>query len=156
MRARDIMTCDIITVPVNTTISDLCRLLHQHHITGAPVVDEGGELVGIVSEKDLVTAEVQSIQGDPSYSDIHELFSSRFMNPEGANVLTHRHNWVEDIMTRDVITAVEDTDVTELCRLMVDSHIHRIPILRERKIVGIVSSMDVLRVISEDPHYGGA
>ena len=145
MRASDIMTRDVATVTRDTRIEDLCDLLKERKITGAPVVDAEGRLVGIVS-KDDVLFRGRGLESEIRQTpDIKLLFTSGFVGFDqggGGPVI------VGQIMTKGVISASEDAAVEDLCSLMWEKRIHRIPIVRGGVLVGIVSALDICRVFT--------
>lgn len=134
MNARDIMTRNVITVAPNVSIRRLIQLLQKEEITGAPVVDENDNLVGIVSEGDILQAVDRLV--------------SVYVSLENARAWKGEHNWVDGIMTRKVITVGEDDPLAHVCAVMSEHHIHRVPVVRGRRVVGIISSMDILRVLA--------
>lgn len=147
LKARDVMTPDVVTVSPSTTISALCRILDEHDITGAPVVDEEGRVIGIVSQTDILVSQSASHVGDKSYNDIYDLFSP---SPEGDALFSRRRSprWVEDIMTKKVIAVEEDVSVQEICARMSKMRIHRIPVVRGDKLVGIISALDLITLLA--------
>jgi CBS domain-containing protein len=136
MRAKDIMTRPAITVTPDRPIKVAASLLIEHAISALPVVDEQGELIGIVSEGDLVPLETRP---DPR----------RHLLPTPQRQ-AHVPLIVQEVMTRDVVALPEDADVAEVARLMLDRHVKRIPIVRDRHVVGIVSRRDLLKVLARD------
>jgi len=146
-RARDVMTRKVISVSEDTSIEDLCGLLYEARITGAPVVDADGSLVGIVSKDDIVGAYFHGREGEETAGIEHLLDMGREETSGGpAGVMART---VGDIMTREVVTVAEETPVTEICDLMVTKGIHRVPVVRDRRVVGIVSAMNVLEALLE-------
>jgi len=145
--ARDVMTKDPVTVSASTTIKVLRRILAEHNITGAPVVDEESRVVGIVSETDIVMAFASSRLGDDTHTDIYDLFSpTPDLNCEVTSVRAPQ--WVEDIMTRRVVVASEETTALKLCAMMSERGIHRILITRDDRLVGLVSALDLLAALA--------
>jgi len=145
MRASDIMTRNVATVTPETRIEALCDLLRERKISGAPVVDAEGLLVGIVSKDDVLFRGRDFDSGSRQTSDIKQLFTSGFVGFDqggGGPAI------VSEIMTRGVISADEDAAVDELCRLMWERRIHRVPIVRDGVLVGIVSALDICRVFT--------
>src|SRR6266511_2598177 len=126
MRASEIMTQEVATVTPETPIEDLCDLFRVRRITGAPVVDSQGNLVGIVS-KDDVLFRGRGVESAPRQAaDIKALFSSGFVGfDQGSDGATT----VGEIMTREVLSAPEDSTVDDVCRLMWERRIHRVPIV---------------------------
>ena len=145
MRASDIMTRDVATVTPDTRIEELCDLLRERKITGAPVIDSEGRLVGIVSKDDVLFRGRSGGSESRQTPDIKQLFTSGFVGFDQAGGGPHE---VGQIMTRGVISAPEDATVADLCRLMWDRRIHRVPIVRGEVLVGIVSALDVCRAVT--------
>jgi len=134
MKVKEIMTHDVLTVTKELSIRRLIKLLDKNKITGAPVVDEQGNLIGIVSSKDVIRAIDHLIRVHVS---IDEQQDHRGMD-----------NWVEGVMTTNVITVNEEDDVREVFATMVKRKIHRVPVVRDGKPVGIISSQDACRIVA--------
>ena len=134
MKVKELMTKSVLTVKKNVSIRKLVKLLIEHRITGAPVVDDDGKLIGIVSSKDVIRAIEQLIRVHISIDEQQE--------DRG------KYNWVDGIMTRKVITVSEQDDVQEVFRTMVERKIHRVPVVKDGKPVGIISSHDACRLVS--------
>ncbi len=134
IKARDIMTKKVITISRNTSIREADEILKKNKITGLPVIDKKGEMVGIISEKHLLS--IYDIRGE-------EVEHYAFRLPYEYRV------WVEEIMTKEVLSVNEETSLKEICEIMVKNHIHRVPVLREKKVVGIISTMDIAKYTLE-------
>jgi CBS-domain-containing membrane protein len=115
MKARDIMTPNVISVREDNTVEDAARLLARHHISGLPVINTDGALVGLMTEFDLI-----SKQG----------------------------HFVNEIMSRNVISVGVDTEVEAIAQLLASQHFRRVPVIDEGKVVGIVSQADLVRQIA--------
>jgi len=135
MKVKEIMTRDVLTVTKDLSIRRLIKLLDKNKITGAPVVDEQGKLIGIVSSKDVIRAIDHLIRVHVSLDEQKE--------HKG------KYNWVDGVMTTDVITADEEDDVREVFGIMLRRHIHRIPVVKEGKPVGIISSQDACKIVAD-------
>lgn len=143
IRVKDLMTTDVVTVSPDTTLRELYTILQKERVTGVPVLDSSGKLVGVVSQRDLIVAETQSLANADAYSDIEELFSSRFI--EDDRLIRRRFNWVEEIMTIRVITTNPDAAIRDVCRLMCEKQVKRLPVVVRDKFVGIISFTDIMR-----------
>jgi CBS domain-containing protein len=143
MRAADLMTRDVATVTPDTSIEHLCDLFRERKITGAPVVDGQGRLVGIVSKDDVLFRR-RGAAARRQETDIKALFTSGFVGFQQGGEASR----VEEIMTRDVLSASEETSVVELSKMMWDRRVHRIPIVRGTVLVGIVSALDVCKGVA--------
>ncbi|RLC48436.1 MAG: hypothetical protein DRH70_01070 [Candidatus Coatesbacteria bacterium] len=150
LTAKDVMTRDVVTVSPSTSLKTLGRILAEHNITGVPVVNDEGKIAGIVSETDLILSQLRMRIGNRDYDDIFDLFSaSTELAAEPQARYGPAPRWVEDIMTKRVIVVGEDTAVTDLASLMADKGIHRVPVVRDGKLVGIVSALDLLKAIAD-------
>lgn len=141
MRARDIMTSEVVTVGPATPVREVADLLAKHRISAVPVVDAAGLLVGIVSEGDLFCRPEGGTER--RYSWLHELFAS----PETMAreyVKTHGIR-TADVMTTEVATIEEDTPIADIADLLARKRVKRVPVLRDGKLVGIVSRADLVR-----------
>jgi CBS-domain-containing membrane protein len=144
MKATDVMVSNVITVDVNATVGDTAAILLNNHISGAPVVDEKGGLVGIVSEGDLMQR--PEIGTARRRSWWLELISTKWAS---ANEYIKSHSRkVADVMTRDVITAKPDTPLGDIAALLERNRIKRVPIVEGSKIVGLVSRANILQALA--------
>jgi CBS domain-containing protein len=144
MRAADIMVTDVIMLHVDDTVRKAAQVLLDHRISGAPVIDADGRLAGIVSEGDLMRR--AEIGTERRRSWWLELLTS----PDGAAhdfVRSHAVK-VADVMSEDVITASEDASLNDVATLLEQHGIKRLPIVRNGKVVGIVSRANLLRAFA--------
>jgi len=144
MNAADIMTPDVITVTPETPLADVVALLLQNRISGVPVVDQDS-LVGIISEGDLVRRIELGTQ--PRRSHLLEAFVST-STLAGEYARTHGRK-ASEVMTPDVITVEDTTPISVIARVLETHRIKRVPVLREGKLVGIVSRANLLRALAE-------
>ena len=146
MRAMDVMTTDVITVDPDTTVQGLARLLAERGISGAPVVDSGGRLVGVISEGDLLhraefgTARRHRMRRRSWWLD-------HFASDLAREYVKSHGRTVKEIMSRDVATVTEDTELAEVAALLEAKRIKRVPVMREDKVVGIISRANIVRAL---------
>ncbi len=145
MLAKDIMRKDVVTVAPHMTLKELAQTLGDAGITGAPVVDEKGTLLGVVSQTDLVRAERESPAGE---SGFYRRESDEAVSASGFHYEDPDHRRVEQIMTPGGLCCEEDATVEEVARLMLARRIHRVPITRGGALCGIVTTMDLLRAFT--------
>lgn len=144
MKATDVMVSNVITVDVNATVGDAAAILLNNHISGAPVVDEKGGLVGIVSEGDLIRR--PEIGTARRHSWWLELISTKWAS---ANEYIKSHSRkIADVMTREVITAKPDTPLGDIAALLERKRIKRVPIVEGNKLVGLVSRANILQALA--------
>ena len=146
VRVSDLMTCEVEAASPDTTITAFCRLAAAGGFTSAPVLDGDGHLVGIVSRTDVVRAMIQGGADDssPDYEDIVDLLSSRFVEFDERKH-PRRFTYVEEIMATKVVTIAPEASALDAARLMSGNRIHRLPVLRDGRLVGIISSFDLMR-----------
>ncbi len=177
LRARDLMTATPITVPETMTVGELCDLLQEKNINGAPVVDRDGRLMGVVTQEDII----YGAMGHPMYSAAGADPAARETGRRGGKKVVamlrerglasapsppprpgERPFWADDrrppdpmeipvsaIMTSPAIWAEEETPVAGLCGIMWKLRIHRLPIVKDGKVTGLVSAMDLCKAIVE-------
>ena len=144
MRAHQIMTKDVITVTPQTTIEEAAKIMLEIHVSGLPVMDDAGRLVGIVSESDFLRrSEIGTGRRRPAWLQF-------FMGPgKAASEFIHeRGRKVEDIMTRDPITVGEETPLEDLVGLMEKNGIKRLPVTSGRTLKGIVTRANLLQAVA--------
>lgn len=142
--AGDVMTRDVKTIPAEATLQEVATLLLTHGISGAPVVDEAGDMVGIISESDLLS-EARRKAALP-----HTAAFGVFLVPtETLQRIYHDGATLraEAVMQKHVVTVEEDTPLSEIGDLLVRRGINRVPVLRDGSLVGILTREDVLRGI---------
>ena len=141
MLAREVMTADVITVKPDTPVTEIARLLVARHISAVPVTDAAGRVLGIVSEGDLMRRIETGTEKHRSWW--HQLvadnatLSREYLKSHGLKA--------SDIMTSSVATVNEDTPLGAVADLLESKRVKRVPVLRDGKLVGVVSRADLLR-----------
>jgi len=144
MNAADVMTRNVMTIQANASLADAIRLLLGQRISGLPVLNAAEELVGMLTEGDLLRrAELGTDRRRPRWLD----FLRAPARAAGDYVHSHSRR-VEDVMTREVVSLPEDAALDELVGLMESRHIRRVPIVRGKHLAGIVSRADLLRALA--------
>ncbi|MCX8131263.1 MAG: CBS domain-containing protein [Clostridia bacterium] len=148
MKAKEIMSSNVVTVKTDATIGEIAHILTDNNISGVPVVNEKYEIVGIVTEKDLLYKDVE-----PHFPPVVELLggmiflkSVKHYNEELRKLVATR---AEDIMTKHVVTVDEETVVERVAELMTEKDINRVPVVSKGKLVGIISRADIVRYIAK-------
>ncbi|MDR7519072.1 MAG: CBS domain-containing protein [Armatimonadota bacterium] len=141
--ARDIMTSPVITAKPDATIKDLAALMTTHRISGIPIVTEEHELVGIVTEGDLLYKEVLPKPAEPP--GIVRRLPIRAVVEDTERARKAEAVRAYEIMTSPVLTVTEAATVHEIADVMVRHGINRVVVLRAGRVVGIVSRADVLK-----------
>jgi CBS domain-containing protein len=141
MLAKDVMTTPALAVTPDTDVQAVAELLLECRISAVPVVDEDGRVCGIVSEGDLINRADAGTRHRRSWW----LEMLRGSEEQARDFLRSRGRRVKDVMTSDVVAAAEDTPLADIAALLEKHRIKRVPVLRDGKIVGIVSRADLLQ-----------
>jgi CBS domain-containing protein len=146
MRAMDVMTTDVITVDPDMTVQGLASLLAERGISGAPVVDAHGKLVGIISEGDLLhRAEIGTAHRHRDRR--RSWWLDHFASDLAREYVKSHGRTVKDIMTSDVVSVTEDTDLANVAALLEAKRIKRVPVMRDGEVVGIISRANIVRAV---------
>jgi CBS domain-containing protein len=169
IKAADIMQTDVLTFAPTTPIEEAIRTFEDLHISGAPVVDVYEKLVGMLSAfdvarpehlkagridaqaPDLAMTEPCDVEGDDGMDSDDVVLSMDDYGPE-----TSERPTVADWMTAEVICVGPEWTLPRVCRLMTKEHIHRVPVVHDHRLKGIISSFDVVRCVGEGVAQRGA
>jgi CBS domain-containing protein len=151
MNASDVMTTKVITARSDQTMQEVAELLLLKHISGMPVVDQSGKLVGMISEGDLLRRADEGVWPKawgppPRRGWITLLMDGAVL---GTEHVQQRDRKVADIMTREIISAKPDTPISDIAALLVHHRIKRVPIVLDGEIVGIVSRANLIQAFAE-------
>jgi CBS domain-containing protein len=148
MRARDVMTTNVITTTPDTSVQQLAALLCDRGISGVPVVDAAGALIGIVSEGDLLHRAETGTERRTERRRARWLDSLASDRQLARDYVKSHSRLVGEIMTREVITVTEETDLDEIADLLETKRIKRVPVVRDGRMVGIVSRANLVRALA--------
>lgn len=153
VHVADLMSRDVLTVAEEMTVEELANFLADHDISGAPVENADGDLVGVVTTVDLAAAtqEVGMVDdtSNPTFfvrgwEDRLDVEEMRKFHLEGGG------GRVSEIMTTSIYSIGEDATAAEAARAMLQAHVHRLLVMRDGKPVGIVSASDLLTLLLDD------
>ena len=143
MRAHQIMTRSVITIPPDATILEAANTMLRHHVSGLPVVDAAGALVGIVSEGDFIRrSEIGTKRSRGRWL--------KFLLGDSAVDYVHEHGRkVSDVMTGDpVVTVTEDASLEQIVDTMETNGVKRLPVMRGNQLVGLVSRANLMQAVA--------
>ena len=146
--AGDLMTRDVAVVRPETSLMAAVKLMAERRISGLVVVDDAGKVVGVVSEGDLLHWQDGHTETQARWLDM--LAEGTSLSPaflEGIRQESHR---VKAVMSTPPITVTEDTPSREVAALMSSKHIKRVPVVRDGKLVGVISRSDLVRALAQD------
>lgn len=142
MQAADVMTQNVVTVSPNSEVREIATLLLEHGISAVPVVGDGGKVLGIVSEGDLM----RRVENDTNRRKSWWL--KLFAGHDAADYVKSHGRRASEIMTRDPITIDQEMPLHKISRLLEKHHIKRVPVVKNGQLVGIVSRSNLLRGFS--------
>ncbi len=142
VRARDIMTKKVVSVQTQDQSVDIAERMAHHNVSGIPVLDDEGQVVGIISENDFL-----SRMGDREVTSFMSIVA-RCLQQKGCLAVPISKQKAEDIMTSPVVTVGEDTPVSEIVRIFAEKQINRVPVTDAGgQLIGIVSRADTLQTV---------
>lgn len=149
LTAQDIMTSEIISVQKDMSVRELAQLLSDKKISGVPVIDEENNLLGVVTENDLID-QAKKVH----IPTVMALFDSFVFleNPERLekDLKKMSASTVGDICTSEIITANTETKVDELATIMAEKRVHTLPVLdQEGTMVGVIGKSDIIRTLAQ-------
>ncbi|SAL02194.1 CBS domain-containing protein [Caballeronia calidae] len=144
MQARDVMTTSVISVTPETTVRELAVLLMQHRISAAPVVDQDKHVIGVVSEGDLLHRD----EIDTERKTRHSWWLGVLSDNGAADYIKSHARTVGEIMTRDPICVDETVSLADIASILESHHIKRVPVLRDGRLVGIVSRANLVQALA--------
>ena len=150
INAASIMTTRVIAAGPDETVAQVARLLVMNQISAVPVCDAEGNLLGMLSESDLLRPFTTDMETRRAWW-LRLLAEGTDLAPEFLNYVREDQRRAKDLMVTPVITVTERTSVREIADLMMRHHIKRVPVLRDGKIVGIVARADLVRAIASSP-----
>ncbi len=147
LKARDIMRESVISLQADMTLTEAWNLLANNQISGAPVVSDAGMLVGVLSQTDLVREAFEREMSDFPVDSFY--VGMPFIDPEYYGELSEKLDelTVEDAMSAQVITVESDDDISTIAVRMRTNHVHRVIVTEGGRLVGIVSALDLLRIL---------
>jgi len=146
--ANQIMTENVLTVTKNTSIKDLSDLFIKHKVNGFPVVGDEGQLVGIVTEKNLIEQ-----SKNLHIPTVIALFDAVIYLESGKKfedeVKRFNATQVKDIYTPNVVTVSPEAGINEIASLMAEKSVHSIPVVDGKKILGIIGKLDIIKGLAQ-------
>lgn len=145
MLVQEIMTVPVITVTPSASIGEAARIMLDHHISGLPVIENGGTLVGMITEGDFLRRSEIATQGKaPSW---WREFFMRTGKAAEDYVRSHART-VGDVMTRELLTTSENDRLSDAVEMMERHHVKRLPVVEGGRLIGILARSDLMRIIA--------
>ncbi|HTY68335.1 MAG TPA: CBS domain-containing protein [Alphaproteobacteria bacterium] len=156
MKAQDVMTAAVVSVPADMPVNKIAALLLDKHISAVPVVNEYGVPVGMVSEGDLVGREDAEDRETRREWWLAALAEGELVHPDLEAMVRIPNRKARDVMSTPLVTVTAETDIRDVARLLSQHRIKRVPVVRNGQLIGIVSRADLLRSLArEEMRPGG-
>lgn len=146
LTARNIMSNEVITVTEETTVKELARILSIHQISGVPVVDDNGKLVGVVTESDLIF-QTKKVHIPTVITILDSVFYLENPDKMGDEMKKMAGAKVKDILTSGPVTVTEDTPLEEIATIMAEKNMHTLPVVNKDTLVGVIGKKDIIRTL---------
>ena len=147
MKAQDIMTREVVTVAPHTSVPDIAAIMVEKHISGAPVLTDSGEIIGLVSQTDLLhRAEIGTERESRRKWWLGNLADANALAREYAKAHGLK---AQDVMSRYVISVRDDADLRDVADILDTHRIKRVPVLQAGRLVGIITRSDLVRALSQ-------
>src|SRR5262245_127421 len=138
MKVKDVMATTVVTVSPDNSVKHAAGIMLDKHVSGLPVVDDQGTLVGLISEGDLLRRSELGLR-------IIARSEQSASEEERARAYVKSHGWkVADVMSCNLVTIDEEADLSHVATLMAENGVKRLPVIRNGRLVGIVSRADLL------------
>ncbi len=149
MVVQDIMNTHVVTMPHNTPYLDVVKLFLEHGIHGAPVVDNQGTLIGVISEKDLLRALYPSYENFYTHPEDYMIHKGLKSTAEDA-----RKKTVEHIMNKRLVSVTPNMNIRNVGAMMVATGIHRIPVInKQKKLIGMISRHHIYNTLVKETFH---
>lgn len=146
LTARDIMSNEVVTVTEEATVKELARILAIHQISGVPVINDQGGLVGVVTESDLIF-QTKKVHIPTVITILDSVFYLENPHKMGDELKKMAAVKVTDILTSSPVTVNEDTTLDEIATLMAEKNVHTLPVMRDDILVGVIGKKDIIRTL---------
>ncbi len=146
LTARDIMSNEVVTVTEEATVKELARILAIHQISGVPVINDQGGLVGVVTESDLIF-QTKKVHIPTVITILDSVFYLENPHKMGDELKKMAAVKVKDILTSSPVTVNEDTTLDEIATLMAEKNVHTLPVMRDDVLVGVIGKKDIIRTL---------
>jgi CBS-domain-containing membrane protein len=147
LKAKDIMTSEVITVQMQTTVNELAEILWKNRISGVPVLDDDDKVVSVVTENDLIDQSKKfHIPTMISLLDSVIFLESKKKTEKAIKKMAG--NTVKDICSGQLVTVNEETGLDEIATIMANKKVHTLPVMHDESLVGVIGKSDIIRSLA--------
>ena len=147
LTAKDIMTSDVITVQMQTTVKELAEILWKNRVSGAPVLDDDEKVVSVVTESDLID-QSKKIHIPTMISLLDSVIFLESSKKTEREIKKMAGNTVQDICSKELVAVSEDTGLDQIATIMAEKKVHTLPVIQNEKLVGVIGKSDIIRTMA--------
>ena len=147
LKAKDIMTSEVITVKMETTVNELAEILWKNRISGAPVLDDDGKVVSVVTENDLID-QSKKFHIPTMISLLDSVIFLESSKKTEKEIKKMAGNTVQDICSKELVTVDEETGLDEIATIMANKKVHTLPVILDDNLVGVIGKSDIIRTMA--------
>ena len=144
LTAKDIMTSDVITVQMTTTVKELAEILWKNRISGAPVLDDDGKVISVVTENDLID-QSKKVHIPTMISLLDSVIFLESSKKTEAEIKKMAGNTVQDICSKELVSVSEDTGLDHIATIMAEKKVHTLPVIQDDRLTGVIGKSDIIR-----------
>lgn len=144
LTAKDIMTTKVITVGKNTSVKELAEIFWKNKISGAPVVDENGKVIAVVTESDLIDQN-KKVHIPTMISILDSVIFLESSKKTEKEIKKMAGNTVQDICAMELVSVGEDTSLDEIATIMSEKKLHTLPVIKDGQLIGVIGKSDIIR-----------
>ena len=147
LTAKDIMTTEVITVRMDTTVNELAEILWKNRISGAPVLDDDGNVVAVVTENDLID-QSKKFHIPTMVSLLDSVIFLESSKKTEEEIKKMAGNTVRDICAKNFVSVSKDAGLDEIATIMAEKKVHTLPVMQDDRLIGVIGKTDIIRTIA--------
>jgi len=147
LTAKDIMTSEVITVQMQTTVNELAEIFWNNRISGAPVVDDDGKVVSVVTENDLID-QSKKVHIPTMISLLDSVIFLESSKKTEKEIRKMAGNTVQDICAKKLVSVSEETGLDEIATIMAEKQVHTLPVMQDDRLVGVIGKSDIIHAMA--------
>jgi len=147
LTAKDIMTTKVITVQKDTSVNELAEIFWKYKISGAPVLDDDGNVVSVVTESDLID-QAKKVHIPTMISILDSVIFLESSKKTEKEIKKMAGNMVQDICSMELVAVSDDTGLDEIATIMSEKKVHTLPVMKDGELVGIIGKSDIISSIA--------
>ena len=147
LTAKDIMTTEVITVRMDTTVNELAEILWKNRISGAPVLDDDGNVVAVVTENDLID-QSKKFHIPTMISLLDSVIFLESSKKTEEEIKKMAGNTVRDICAKNFVSVSKDAGLDEIATIMAEKKVHTLPVMQDDRLIGVIGKTDIIRTIA--------